>query len=106
MTKDGFKKGLSVFRKLGLKAIPEIRTDAEFQDMFKLWNEILKNPGDGAFYDACKKYAHTERFFPAVSQVKNIIYGRSANNSGYFEPVIDPRTQKILREKDGTNTAE
>lgn len=96
MTKDGFKTGLSIFRKLGLKAIPEIKSDADFEDMYQLWKEILKNPDDETFYEACKKYTHTERFFPAVSQIKNIIFGRNPNENKSDYPTPDPRTQQIF----------
>lgn len=81
MTKDGFQKGLGLFRKLGLKAIPEIRNDNEFEDMFKLWSEALNNPDDEVFYKACKQFALFDKFFPAVNQIKNILEGKMPDDN-------------------------
>ncbi|HZK19358.1 MAG TPA: hypothetical protein VFC68_01395 [Treponemataceae bacterium] len=80
MTKEGFKKGLIVFKTAGLKAAPDIKRE-EFQDMYQLWNQILRNPDDDKFYKSCLKYCESEKFFPAVSQIKNIIDGRQPNQN-------------------------
>jgi hypothetical protein len=95
MTKNGFKKGLLIFKSTGLKAAPDIRAD-ELEEMYNLWNQILKNPDDKTFYNACIKYSETERFFPAVSQIKNIIFGRNPNENKSDYPSPDPRTQQTF----------
>lgn len=76
MTKEGFKKGLLVFKTAGLKSAPVIKIE-ELDHMYNLWNQILRNPDDDKFYMACLKYCESEVFFPAASQIKNIIEGRN-----------------------------
>lgn len=96
MTKEGFKKGLLVFKNAGLKSVPDIKVE-EFDQMYNLWNQIIKNPDDEKFYKACVTYCETEKFFPAVSQIKNIYYGRGPNENWNDVQQVDPRTREPFR---------